>query len=150
MERLFTPADLESTLKTFLQWCDGLPDVDGDADGVVNGQDCAPGDPDAWTAPSPVTDLELSKGGVYEFQWSRPVSGGGAVYDLLRSDEPDDFWNAACLASGMAQPAVPAGWDDDPGSGELRFYLVRARGECGTSPLGTDSAGSPRHGTACK
>jgi hypothetical protein len=150
MERLFTSADLENALGTFLGWCDGLSDVDGDSDGVVNGADCAPGDPDAWTAPSPITDLRLSKTDDFEFAWSQPVSGGGSVYDLLRSPDDSDWWHATCVGSEIRDTGVPAGWDVDPLPGELSFYLVRARGECGTSMLGTDSDGSPRDGTACQ
>ena len=150
MERLFSPGDLENALETFLAWCDGLPGVDGDSDGVINGEDCAPGDAEAWTAPSPVTDLGLSKGGAYEFDWSQPVSGSGSVYDLLRSTDSSDWWNVTCVGSGLRETAVPAGWEIDPLPGELFFYLVRARGECGTSMLGNDFSGSPRDGTACQ
>ena len=110
----------------------------------------APGDAAAWTVPSPVTDLVIGKGGGSEFDWSEPVSGSGSVYDLLRSDDLSDWWNATCVGSGLTDTAVPAGWDSDPLPGELVFYLVRARGECGTSMLGNDSGGSTRHGTACK
>jgi len=127
-----------------------LPGVDGDSDGVINAEDCAPGDAEAWTAPSPVTDLGLSKGRTYEFDWSQPVSGSGSVYDLLRSTDSSDWWNATCVGSGLRETAVTAGWEIDPLPGELFFYLVRARGECGTSMLGNDFSGSPRHGTACQ
>jgi hypothetical protein len=149
-ERLFSSSDLENVLSTFLGWCDGLPDVDGDSDGVLNGADCAPGDAEAWTAPSPVSDLRLGKGGTYEFAWSQPVSGGGAIYDLLRSTDSADFWNAECVAGGIEALGVPAGWDIDPLPGEFFSYVVRARGDCGTSTLGDGPAGAPRHGTACK
>jgi hypothetical protein len=150
MERMFSSTDLENSLSAFLGWCDGLPGLDGDADGVLNGEDCAPGDADAWTAPSPITDLRLSRGGEFEFSWSQPVSGSGSVYDLLRSTDDSDWWNATCVATDLRDTAVPIGWDSDPAPGELSFYLVRARGECGTSMLGTGSDGSPRQGTACE
>jgi len=151
MERLFSPSDLEDALKVFFEWCDGLPDVDGDSDGVLNGVDCAPGDPEAWGAPSAVTDLVVGKDAAFEFTWSQPVSGGGAVYDLLRSDDHSDFWNADCVASGIEEAAVPAGWDTAvPPPGELLFYLVRTHGECGTSTLGYHPDGAAKHGTACK
>jgi hypothetical protein len=150
MERLFSPSDLENALSTYLGWCDGLPDVDGDSDGVLNGVDCAPGDAEAWTGPSPVSDLRLDKGGAYEFSWSQPVSGGGAVYDLLRSADSSDFWHATCVAGGIDGLGVPAGWDLDPLPGELLSYVVRARGECGSSTLGDGVGGAPRQGTACQ
>jgi hypothetical protein len=149
LERLFSAGDRERSLLKFLQWCDGLTGVDGDGDGVANGADCVPGDASVWTTPSPVTDLALSKG-TTGFQWSQPVSGGGAVYDVLRSGAAGDFWNATCVASGIPQTSVPAAWDLNPRPGEILFYLVRARGACGTAPMGVGYNGTLRQGTACK
>jgi len=149
LSRLFSAADRERSLLKFLQWCDGLAGVDGDGDGVANGTDCVPGDASVWTTPSPVTNLVLSKG-TTGFQWSQPVSGGGAVYDVLRSGAAADFWNATCVASGVSQTTIPAAWDVNPRPGEMFFYLVRARGACGTAPMGTGFNGTPRQGTACK
>jgi hypothetical protein len=146
-ERLFTSTDLENVLSTFLGWCDGLPALDGDSDGVLNGADCAPGDADAWTAPSEVTDLALSKETI-QFSWSEPVSGSGAIYDVIRSRDHSDFWNATCVATGVPEP--PPWGDDDPGPGEVFYYQVRARSACGTSTLGSYTDGTDRHGTACE
>jgi len=148
-ERLFSAADREKTLLRFLQWCDGLAGIDGDGDGVVNGLDCAPGLSDVWTAPSPVTDLTLSRGTI-GFSWSPPVSGGNAVYDLLRSRKPGDFWNATCVVSDLPETSAPSEWDTNPRPGEAFYYLVRAHSACGTAPMGTRSDGTPRQGTACK
>ena len=147
-ERLFSAADRQKTLLKFLQWCDGLASIDGDGDGVANAADCAPGDPQAWTGPSPVTDLRLERS--TGFAWSRPVSGSGAVYDLLRSGQSSDFWNASCIASDIPQPSAPASWDGNPQPGQAFFYLVRVHSACGTAPMGTRSNGTPRQGTACK
>jgi len=148
-ERLFSSLDLENVLSTFFGWCDGLPAIDGDLDGVINGADCAPGDPDAWTAPSPITDLRLTKSGAGGFSWSQPVSGSGSVYDVLRSRDNTDFWNATCVAAHVPGPP-PWADPDDPAPGEIFFYLVRARSACGTSTLGNNQDGTPRHGTACE
>ncbi len=149
LERLFAAADREKSLLKFLQWCDGLAGVDGDGDGVANGADCVPGDASVWTAPSSVTNLVLSKG-TTGFQWSQPQSGGGAIYDVLRSRAATDFWNATCVASGIPQTTVPAAWDVNPLPGEIFFYLVRARSACGTAPMGIGYNGTLRQGTACK
>jgi hypothetical protein len=149
LERLFATTDREKSLLKFLQWCDGLATVDGDGDGVVNGADCVPGDPSAWTAPSPVTNLVLGKGAT-GFQWSQPTSGGGAAYDVLKSGAAADFWNASCVASGISQTTVPSAWDVNPNPGEIFFYLVRAKTACGTAPMGTGINGTLRQGTACK
>jgi hypothetical protein len=133
-------------LSTFLGWCDGLPALDGDSDGVLNGADCAPGDPGAWTAPSEVTDLKLSKE-TTAFTWSQPVSGSGAVYDVLRSADHSDFWSATCVASGVDGP--PPWGDEDPQPYQVFFYQVRARGACGMTALGSYPNGTPRHGNVC-
>ena len=148
-ERLFSAADRQKTLLRFLQWCDGLAGLDGDGDGVANAADCAPGDAGAWTAPSAVTDLRLRRDEP-GFSWSQPVSGSGAVYDLLRSTRSSDFWNASCIASDIPQTSAPAAWDGVPLPGQAFFYLVRAHSPCGTAPLGSASNGMPRQGTACK
>jgi hypothetical protein len=148
LERMFTAVDRQKSLLKFLQWCDGLSGVDGDGDGVPNQLDCAPGDPTVWTVPSSVTDLRIGR--TTGFTWSRPVSGGNAVFDLLKSDRAGDFWNATCVASGATGTTVPASWDTNPARGTATFYLVRARSACGTAPMGTASNGTPRQGTACQ
>jgi hypothetical protein len=139
-------ADKPAVLGAFLTWCAGLPDVDGDADGALNGADCAPGDANAWAAPEPITDLTLGKGAV-GFSWSEPVSGSGSTYDLLRSTDYTDFYNATCVVAGTEQTS--AGEDEDPLPGQLFFYLVGATSDCGVSTLGVNLDGSPRYGTAC-
>jgi hypothetical protein len=149
VERLFSPADRQKTLLAFLQWCDGLPGLDGDGDAVSNGADCMPGVAEAWTAPAPVTDLRLHKA-ESGFTWSQPVSGAGAVYDLVRSGNAGDFWNATCVAAGREKTSVPAAWDSEPRPGEVVFYLVRASSACGTAPMGNASDGTGRQGTACR
>jgi len=148
-ERLFSPSDLQNVLSTFFGWCDGLPALDGDADGVINGSDCAPGDVDAWTAPSPITDFKMTNSDAGGFSWSQPVSGSGSAYDVLRSPVVTDFWNATCVAAHVPGPPP---WNDPeiPAPGEVFHYLVRARSACGTSTLGNNLDGTARHGTACE
>ncbi|MCU0231701.1 MAG: S8 family serine peptidase, partial [Acidobacteria bacterium] len=148
LERLAL-ADRSKVMLRFLQWCDGLAGLDGDGDGVANGTDCVPGDAAAWGVPEPVTDLVLSRDET-GFAWSQPVGGGGAVYDLLRSGNPADFWNATCVVSGLPEPSVPSSWDANPAAGTATFYLVRVRSACGTAPMGSASDGTPRQGTACQ
>jgi len=148
LNRLSSATDRQKALLKFLQWCDGLATVDGDGDGVANGSDCVPGDAGTWGPPSPVSNLTGSDGAT-EWSWSPPASSSGAVYDVLRSDRPSDFWNATCVAAGISQTTVPAAWDVNPRPGEIFFYLVRARSSCGTAPMGTGANGAPRQGTAC-
>ena len=46
----------------------------------------------------------------------------------------------ALVVSGIGKVAAAA----------ATAYLVRARGECGTAPMGNIHDGTPRHGTACE
>jgi hypothetical protein len=141
-----SPDNIRLALDTFLNWCDGLPPLDGDMDGVPNDIDCVAGDPDVWTAPSPITDLMLDR---TAFSWSQPVSGSGAVYDVLRSLDNTDWYNATCVATGTTTTTAPAD-PVDPAPGQVFFYLVGARNECGLSTLGQNLDGTPRFGTACE
>ena len=140
-------SDKPEILGAFLAWCAGLPDVDGDSDGWLNGVDCNAADPGVWTAPSPITDLMVGKGAA-GFSWSQPASGSGAVYDVLRSTDPTDFYNATCVAAGVTDSSA---LDDGavPEPGEPLYYLVGASNDCGVSTLGNNTDGSPRYGRAC-
>jgi hypothetical protein len=148
-ERLPFAADQDAVMSAFLTWCDGLPALDGDGDGVLNSDDCIDADPGVWGAPGEVTDLILNKSGELEFTWSEPVGGSTAEYDVLRSDDLNDWYNATCVASGVQTTSA---WSDslNPAPGQIVFYLIRARNECGISVLGTNPDSSQRHGNACE
>lgn len=139
----------EEALARFLEWCDALPAVDADADGVANGQDCAPGEAAVWSAPSPARGLSLTVAPADNATWLPPTDPGGTTvtYDLLRSNGSADFDGAACVTSGT--PATSATASLAPLSGEVFYYLVRARTSCGGS-LGQTSGGTPRGGTTCE
>ena len=103
--------------------------------------------PWSWMAPSPITDFVLDKG-ANGFSWSRPVSGSGSLYYVLRSGDATDFYNATCVTPDTSLTSVPID-DADPAPGEVQFYLVGARSPCGLSTLGNNLDGTPRHGTVC-
>ena len=88
-----SPDNIRLAINTFLTWCDGLPPLDGDMDGVPNDVDCVAGDP--------MLDRTA-------FSWSQPVSGSGAVYDVLRSLDNTDWYNATCVATGATTTATTA------------------------------------------
>ena len=97
--------------------------------------------------PEPVTDLMLGKGAV-GFSWSQPVSGGGSTYDVLRSRDAMEWYDATCVITGASQTfGVPD--PEDPAPGELFLYLVGAHSPCGRSTFGLNVDDTPRHGTAC-
>ena len=74
--------------------------------------------------------------------------GSGSTYDVLRSEDPTEWYGATCVSAGGA-PTTALPDPEDPEPGEIFYYLVGAASECGLSTLGNDIGGSPRHGTAC-
>jgi hypothetical protein len=112
--------------------------ADADGDGVANGSDCAPGDPTAWAVPGPARDLRFTTRSA--MTWLSPqVAGSDApLYDLLRSNSPQDFTKPACVASDLDVP----GADDATAAAGLCAYLVRVRNACGANS-GSSSAGMP-------
>ena len=60
-----------------------------------------------------------------DFAESQPVSGSGAVYDLLRSLEPTEYYNSTCVAVGRTDTAAPADpVDPAPGAKQGAAELV--------------------------
>jgi len=70
--------------------------------------------------------------------------GGTTRYDVLRSNEPDDFRRAQsgalCVESDDAADTTAVD-TAVPGAGALFFYLVRAENECGPGPLSLTQTG---------
>ena len=122
---------------------------DADDDGLDNLTDCRPADSSVWAAPAPVNDLLLNQDAAFEttlMDWSEPPGAGASAlrYDLLRSEQADDFSSAICLAS--FETASAASDDEDPAV--AYYYLVRIRNACEDS-LGTASNGGSREGVDC-
>ena len=150
LEGLPTDADRQTLLGTFLDWCDVLPGLDGDSDGTVNSDDCAPGNSDAWTIPSPAEDLLVGIGVTNKdgLTWQPPLSLGGAavLYDLLRSSDLSDFSGAACVET--AESDTVATDTTNPVPGEVFGYLIRVKNDCGET-LGQSFGAAPRSGGTC-
>ena len=143
LEALPTPAAREEVLGAFLAWCDALPTLDGDSDGTLNADDCAPGDATAWAVPTAASGLTVSQAAQDNLSWFPPVSPGGTVsYDLLRSVDPGDFLGAVCVETG---PDTTATDTAIPAPGVTWNYLIRVQNVCG-STLG-DVPG--RQGATC-
>jgi hypothetical protein len=132
-------------------------DGDGDTLSVCEG-DCDDSDATIWGTPGETTGLSLfhsgGPGGSTSLAWSVPASGGTApsmTYDVLRSPAPDDFGTLAVCLETTEGPDTTATDTEDPASGEVFHYLVRARNGCpeGQGPLGVDSSGAPRAGRTC-
>ena len=146
VEAIAAPTDREAAGSAFLQWCDVLATVDGDTDGTLNGDDCAPADSAVWAVPSAASDLRL--GNLGELVWTAPAlpGGSGVTYDVLRGDAPELLgFVGSCIASGLT--VEQANDPSEPVVGAY-FYLVRSRNVCGAS-LGSNSAGSRPGGDVC-
>jgi choice-of-anchor B domain-containing protein len=122
------------------------PALDQDTDGVSNGVDCAPLDPDAWAVPGAARDLRVEGSGPDDLRWQAPADPGGNLvrYDTLRSEDPSDFGGAVCVETDDTDLVAT----DATTPSSLFVYLVRAENACG-GELGSDSAGNPRSGAGC-
>ena len=150
IEGLPTDADREAVLGRFLDSCDVLAGLDADSDGTVNADDCAPGNQDAWSAPSPSEALLVGTGGPDKdgLTWQAPSNPGGVSvrYDLLRSSDLSDFGAGTCVETDdtdtvAIDPTTPL-------PGEVFGYLVRTRNDCGET-LGRSFGAPPRSGATC-
>ena len=94
-----------------------------------------------WELPGPAGDLRLGGGSHTLLAWSAPSDPGATAwtYDVLRSDHPQDFTAASCLASGTTLPSGAA--PDEPDG--LFCYLVRVGNGCAAN-MGSDSGGAAR------
>jgi subtilisin family serine protease len=128
---------------------DALQAITGDADGdgVDNLTDCSPADGDVWRAPGPAIAFRVTENNlVTALSWSAPAGPGAGVvrYDVLRSEQADDFSVPTCVVSDTLHTL---GYDAED-TNSLFFYLVRAENVCGGS-LGHGSDGVPREGGDC-
>ena len=152
--------------------CDGLVDCadpdcctdpacpgnDADGDGVHSCEnDCDDANGLVWATPGEARNLWITKtdtGGSILLGWDPPANTGGTAwtYDLLRSENPGEFFNvASCLL--CAVPLAPACADGtNPGVSGVFYYLVRAHNACpsGDGIITIDSNGTPRGGRSCR
>ena len=152
-----SPAEMTVTAAAPSRCCAGpacASGTDVDGDGVAD-CDCDDGNDQVWAAPGEVQSLALQPdgGGSTTLEWLPPGNLGGAAitYDVLRSENPADFFTAVtCLPS--ADPSIPSSSDGDlPTLGTIYNYLIRAMNACpgmGGS-LGAGSSGALRIGLSC-
>ncbi len=113
-------------------------DPDDDDDGSLDGDDCDPLDPTAWTATVEIAGVQVSGAASTVVSWT--AQGADVRYDVaagLLSEVRADggFGRAACVQDDGADAA----WTDpsaDPSEGEARYYLVRAENSCGDGGWG--------------
>jgi hypothetical protein len=113
---------------------------DGDRDGVADGSDCDPNDPNVGTLNTGVDSHWLSD--KQTFVWTDV--GASSTYNFYRGVIDGPFtYNHDCLASDLS---TPEGTDAaEPSPGTAYYYDSQAESPtCGVGDLGLDSSGTPR------
>jgi hypothetical protein len=129
---------------------DDLDDVDGDGHPscpALPHEDCDDFNAVVWARPSAIQSFQImDPSGTME--WNPPVDPGSlaVTYHVIRAGTTQGFPTGACITSDGAAAQDP----EDPGPGEVFYYLARAQNACptpiGLGSLGFDSAGTPRSG----
>jgi PKD repeat protein len=115
-------------------------DLDDDADGVPDAQDCAPLDPNVTGPPGDVGDSLLLGPGPGDIAWTAvPEAGAYNVYRGHAASGLPFTYDHACLTARW--PGTASSDTEAPASGELFYYLVSAWNACGEGTLGASSSG---------
>jgi hypothetical protein len=114
-----------------------------DEDVVLDGDDCAAGDPETWIEPVEVDALVIERDPATLVAWTEQasVAGPSVRYDVaggLLSDLRSMGLAAAtaCL-TGDVEPVVYEDPRPDPAPGDGYFYLARAANPCAVSGFGS-------------
>jgi len=115
-----------------------------DGDGFGDACDCADFDADVWSIPGEVPTLSFGPG-TDSVSWTQPAQLGGSpgsvVYDSMGSLTASDFVvGQFCVESDSEDTESSLG--QEPQSGQLYVYLVRAENACGRGSIGNATAGS--------
>jgi len=115
---------------------------DRDEDLVLDGDDCAPADPETLSPAQTVTGLVLSRGASTLLVWNAqvPAPGPSLRYDVLGGSLEGMRAVGVVAATECVEGGLTAtSWPDvrpDPLPGQGLYYLIRASNPCGTADLG--------------
>jgi hypothetical protein len=112
-----------------------------DEDIVLNGDDCAPGDPSTWLDPLTVLNVGLDSTVPTTLTWDEQsaTAGPSMRYEVVGGGLSELRASGVGVASCVASDLPMASFDDlrsDPPEGDGYFYLIRATNPCGVSVLG--------------
>lgn len=115
---------------------------------VDNIIDCSDWDPDLWSNPGVVPNLNIIKASSDNLTWNEPGQPGcsSPLYDVLKSASASNFQNADCISWDRTNRTATDTSIPEPGS--VFFSLIRIKNGCGEN-LGFNSSGSPRTGANC-
>jgi len=115
---------------------------DRDEDATLNGDDCNPADPDAWSAAMEISNLVVADGAPTTLTWDEQASatGPGVRYDvaggLLSALRGAGLEAATSCLTGDLSAASHDDPRPDPASKDAHYYLVRARNSCASPGFG--------------
>jgi len=134
--------------------CLGCSGFDSDHDGYCTGDptfDCDDTRGDIWATPGEVPGVGFLDR--ITVAWSEPLEPGGTTpfYDTIRSADATDFTTGGTCVESDDGPDREANDPDEPATGTVLHYLVRAQNECpaGEGPVGESSNGTPRQARPC-
>jgi len=116
--------------------------ANADGDAVGDACDCAPNDATLERIPLPITgDRFTSK---TRLAWDANLDATSYGVHVGSIGTGDAFSYAHVCEEGLSTAIPETNDPQQPGPGELRYYLVAGSNGCGAGDLGTDSAGNPR------
>ena len=141
---------------------EGFPNADGDAmadcvdedddnDEFLDASDCAPLDAAAFTFPQNVAGFDVTRPNT-SLAFTLQNIGSSATYDVVsgvagRLQTVGGFAEMYCLKPGLT---VGTWLDPDPAPdpGNIRYYMIRAKNNCGDGTLGSAQRDAP--GDVCQ
>jgi len=113
--------------------------TDSDGDGVRDDQDCAPGDPTAFSVPVAVQNLTVQSSSPTPLAWMNQNLGSGTRYQIstgaITQSGSTNFPAGGCLPSVASSPTTDT--QPNPPVRTAWYYLVKSVNVCGAGSYGS-------------